>query len=244
MSGYTIKRNSNDTYDVTVDGVTVLDWTSGTSESGSDSVTFVMSLSGYQAFAAGVAESCPQARRPASLGAMIGAFQKARQPYSDARDDFVSAYKVVDTVRDLEKTAIAAVYNENNSGGHARQVVADVARVLGVDIDEGEGHRWDPDHMARVVEVADKIREQRDDLVEKVELWKSLAQRQDNTAPLRMELSTVRRERDHWRARFEGAQANAEYVRAEYTPSDEAEQMKAAIVRQAREISLLRGEAE
>ncbi|WP_199881676.1 hypothetical protein [Streptomyces sp. CB03911] len=48
----------------------------------------------------------------------------------------------------------AALYAENESGGEARGVVADVARVLGVDIDAGPGHRWDLDHMSRVVEAA------------------------------------------------------------------------------------------
>ncbi|MFF3312479.1 hypothetical protein [Streptomyces sp. NPDC002952] len=76
------------------------------------------------------------------------------------------------------------------------------------------------------------------------DLWKALAERQDNTAPIRRELSGVERERDEWKRRYEIAQANAEYVRGQYTAPDEAAQMRAAIVRQAREISLLSGESE
>ncbi|MER7922164.1 hypothetical protein ABTY96_03335 [Streptomyces sp. NPDC096057] len=151
----------------------------------------------------------------------------------------------------LEVAAIAAVDRENTHGGHARQVVANVARVLGVDLDEGDGHRWDPDHMARVVKVADQIRDDRDHWQQEAEnrsreteLWKSLAERQDNTAPIRRQLDEVQRERDHWKSRFEGAQANAEYVREQYTPADEAAELRAAVVRQAREISMLRGESE
>ncbi|PPS86428.1 hypothetical protein [Streptomyces sp. MH60] len=76
------------------------------------------------------------------------------------------------------------------------------------------------------------------------DLWKSLAERQDNTAPLRMELSTVKRDRDFWRSRFEGAQANAEYVREQYGHPDEVDELKAVIVSQAREIARLKGESE
>jgi hypothetical protein len=151
----------------------------------------------------------------------------------------------------LERAAIDAVYDENDSGGHARQVVADVARILGVDIDEGPGHRWDPEHMARVVEAVKRLSDDRDHWEQEAEnetrqaaLWKSLAERQDNTAPLRMELQAVKRERDHWRARFEGAQANAEYVREQYGHPDDVEELKATIVRQAREITRLKGESE
>ncbi|MFD8315909.1 hypothetical protein [Kitasatospora purpeofusca] len=48
----------------------------------------------------------------------------------------------------------AAVNEENRKGGQARAIVAQVAFVLGVDIDSGPGHRWDEDHMARVVDAA------------------------------------------------------------------------------------------
>ncbi|MFJ6720504.1 hypothetical protein [Streptomyces sp. NPDC091259] len=61
----------------------------------------------------------------------------------------------------LEDAALAAVYAENERGAEARQVVADVARALGVDIDKGPGHRWDLDHMRRVVVAAEQLRADR-----------------------------------------------------------------------------------
>jgi hypothetical protein len=180
-----------------------------------------------------------------SVGEMMSAFDRAKRRYaSGTRSYSPLEAEALGVVAGLEKAALDAVYAENESGGHARQVVADVARVLGVDIDEGPGHRWDPDHMARVVTVADQIREERDEAREQAALWKSLAERQDNTAPLRRELRTVERDRDFWRSKFEGAQANAEYVRAEYGHPDEIEELKATVVRQAREITRLKGESE
>ncbi|WP_280888181.1 hypothetical protein [Streptomyces sp. LBL] len=144
----------------------------------------------------------------------------------------------------LEVAALAAVHRENESGGQARQVVADVARVLGVDIDEGPGNRWDPEHMARVIAVAEQVRDERDGAAEQAKLWKSLAERQDNTAPIRRDLREAERERDHWRSRYEGAQANALYVREQYGHPEEVDELKATIVRQAREITQLKGESE
>ncbi|MFI6444701.1 hypothetical protein [Kitasatospora sp. NPDC050543] len=48
----------------------------------------------------------------------------------------------------------AAVYAENECGGDARGVIADVACALGVDIHAGPGSCWDLDHMRRGVEAA------------------------------------------------------------------------------------------
>ncbi|GAB7187135.1 hypothetical protein ATKI12_6966 [Kitasatospora sp. Ki12] len=56
-----------------------------------------------------------------------------------------------------------AIYAENARGGEARGVVAEVARVLGVDIDTGPGHRWDLDHMRRVVDAAKALTAQTDE---------------------------------------------------------------------------------
>jgi hypothetical protein len=182
---------------------------------------------------------------------MLTEFESVKSRYAlglGVRDLHVTA--ALRTVERLETAATKAVYEENERGGEARQVVANVARVLGVDIDEGDGHRWDPDHMARVVDGAQRLSDDRDhwqqeagNEKQQAELWRSLAQRQDDTALLRRDLRIAERERDEWKARYEGAKANAEYVREEYTAPDVAEQMKAAIVRQAREISLLSGEA-
>lgn len=265
MSGYSVTQFANGTADVKLTGVTVLGVETTNPELSDDTVIVGMSKAAFEQLTGHKvreylrkslndaqteiqrlsddrdkwqerAEGGLSEAGRSSLGTLFRAFSDERTTYRDPADR-----KTIDR---LQHAAEAAVYRENERGGHARRVVAEVARVLGVDIDEGPGHRWDPEHMARVIAVANRIREERDEAVEQVALWKALAERQDNTAPIRMELSSVKRERDEWRRKYEGAQANAEYVRDEYTPPDEAAQMKAAIVRQAREISLLRGESE
>lgn len=142
------------------------------------------------------------------------------------------------SIGNLERAGVDAVYAENERGGQARHVVAEVARVLGVDIDEGPGHRWDPDHMARVVMAAGQMRGARD-------AWKETAE--DNDAanvPLRRELRTAQRQADEWRSKYEAAQANALYVREQHGHPDDVEELKNTIVRQAREITRLKGESE
>ncbi|MEU1200131.1 hypothetical protein ABZ446_28450 [Streptomyces sp. NPDC005813] len=150
-----------------------------------------------------------------------------------------------------DEAHIKHLYAENERGGHARQVVAEVARALDVDLDDGPGHRWDPEHMARVISAALRLKDDRDHWEQEAEnrqrdteLWKSLAQRQDNTAPLRIRLQEAERERNEWRSRYEGAQANALYVRESYTHPDEVDELQATIVRQAKEITRLKGEGE
>lgn len=172
------------------------------------------------------------------IGSSIG---QMRRHFTNERLKGVADRAAIDR---LEVAALAAVHRENESGGQARQVVADVARVLGVDIDEGVGHRWDPEHMSRVVGVADTVREERDDLREEVALWKALAERQDNTAPLRMELRTVKRERDEVHARLSMVQQLCDQLRERATPDDDVDELKAVIVSQAREIARLKGESE
>ncbi|MFE6493404.1 hypothetical protein [Streptomyces sp. NPDC057748] len=58
-----------------------------------------------------------------------------------------------------DEAHLKSLYAENARGGEARQVVADVARILGTDIDDGPGHRWDADHMQRVVVAARRLTE-------------------------------------------------------------------------------------
>lgn len=85
-----------------------------------------------------------------------------------------------------------------------------------------------------------RVERERDAAVEQAALWKSLAERQDNTAPLRTELRATERERDELKR-------SVEYLRlqvAETTPSDDVEELEATIVRQAREITQLKGESE
>jgi hypothetical protein len=68
--------------------------------------------------------------------------------------------EVVGMIGGLEHAALGEVYAENERGGEARGVVAAVARALDVDIDAGPGHRWDVDHMGRVVDAARQLRVQ------------------------------------------------------------------------------------
>jgi hypothetical protein len=143
----------------------------------------------------------------------------------------------------LEVAALAAVMAENDSGGQARQVVADVARVLGVDIDDGPGHRWDPEHMARVIGAADQLCVERDEATAQAALWKALAERQDNTAPIRTELRAAERERDDLRRQLAYERLKTESL-SERATDDEVEELKAVIVSQAREITRLKGESE
>jgi hypothetical protein len=176
-------------------------------------------------------------------------FNKGRDTVNGYRD--LIPYEDMGTLLDsLETEAVRVLYAENDRGGQSRSVVSDVARALNVDLSEGIHDRWSPENMARVVSAAKAVADDRDhwqqeaeNQAKETELWRTLSQRQDNAAPVRRELAAAERERDAWKRRYEGAQANAEYVRESYTAPDEVEQMKAAIVRQAQEISLLRGEA-
>lgn len=258
MSGYEIAHHHpSSTVDVTLHGVTLLSATSTGEDPVLDSVTVGMSRSMFDSLAVGMAESGRRGQGSASIGArnvggMLSEFERAKRRYASGTRSYspleAEALKVVEG---LERAALSAIYDENEQGGRARHVVAQVASALGVDIDEGSGHRWDPDHMERVADGARRLKDDRDHWQQEaenqqkdVELWKSLAQRQDNTAPLRMELDSVKRERDEWRSRYEGAKANAEYVRAQYGHPDEVEELREAVVRQAREISRLTEESE
>jgi hypothetical protein len=134
----------------------------------------------------------------------------------------------------LEVAALAAAHQENEAGGQARQVVADVARVLGVDIDEGPGHRWDPEHMGRVVAGAADICEERDDLRE---LVAQLAEQRD--------LMTAQRDEAVRKAATSDARRPIRMeVPAELFRVPDDDELKATIVRQAREITRLTGESE
>jgi hypothetical protein len=177
-------------------------------------------------------------------------FNKGRDAVDGYRD-LIPSEDVSSLLDSLETEALRVLYDENEEGGHARRVVAGAARALNVDLNEGIHDQWSPENMARVVSAAQAVADDRDHWRQEAEnhgkqaeLWKSLAQRQDNTAPLRTGLRTAERERDHWRARFEGAQANAEYVRGQYGHPDEVDELKATVVRQAREITQLKGEGE
>jgi hypothetical protein len=174
---------------------------------------------------------------------MMSEFERAKRRYaSGARACSPLEAEALHIVEGLEKTALAAVYDENTQGGHAREVVASVARVLDVDIDEGPGHRWDPEHMARVIGAADQLRVERDEAKEQAELWRKLAERQDNTAPVRRDLARAEAARDELQRRVEYLTYQVEALSG--NAADDVDELKSVIVSQAREIARLKGESE
>jgi hypothetical protein len=93
---------------------------------------------------------------------------------------------------------------------------------------------------AMTTERARELERERDEAAAQAELWKSLAERQDNTAPLRRDLRVVTAERDELRR-------SVEYLRYQVTgltSDDDVDELKAVIVSQAREITRLKGESE
>jgi chromosome segregation ATPase len=138
--------------------------------------------------------------------------------------------------------ALTEIQRLSNDRDHWEQEAANWKRAA--DSPFRQGLDCSPANVEALSNAVHRLERERDEAAEQVALWKALAERQDNTAPIRTELSSVKRERDSWRRKYEGAQANAEYIREQYGPPDEVAQMKAAIVRQAREISLLSGESE
>ncbi|WNI28645.1 hypothetical protein [Streptomyces sp. ITFR-6] len=138
---------------------------------------------------------------------------------------------VVDMLDAADEAHREALYAENDRGGEARQVVADVALILGTDIDAGPGHRWDADHMQRVVTSAYAVDDERNELAaEKVKLTDLLRAEGEraNAAIAREEASD------------EAAAEMGDYVRQLERERDE---LRAAIVSQAREIARLKGES-
>ncbi|MFB7919242.1 hypothetical protein [Streptomyces sp. NPDC056061] len=115
-----------------------------------------------------------------------------------------------------DEAHLKALYAENARVGEARQVVGDVARVLGVNIDVGPGHRWDVDHMQRAVAAAVEMREY----------------------AARME-----QERDDLRGRLADLETSAEYWSATAPGGSLIDDLKNTIVSQAREIARLMGES-
>jgi hypothetical protein len=173
-----------------------------------------------------------------TLSGMLSMFERAKRKYGSG----VVAYtppEILRVVEDLEKAAIDAVYVENESGGHARQVVASVARVLDVDIDEGTGHRWDPEHMARVVDGARELKAQAAKFVEERDRWQREAER-------------LKREDDErQKARlgpviWHTSTAEEHTFKLDDDPLNvkRVKELESVIVSQAREIARLKGESE
>lgn len=113
--------------------------------------------------------------------------------------------------RKLQTVAVDAVYEENECGAEARQVVADVARILGTDIDAGPGHRWDADHMQRVVSAAESLKSSfASSKAAHEAVWKLHQQRagrifglQVEKADLRERAETAEQERDNYKRAYE-----------------------------------------
>lgn len=148
-----------------------------------------------------------------------------------------------------------ALHAENARGGEARQVVADVARILGTDIDAGSGHRWDADHMQRVVRSAEWLKaEAARSQAAYHATWELHQQRgtqifelQGEKADLREAYEKARADAERYKAAYElkpatmrldgpGAEALAARI-------DDIDELRATIVSQAREIARLKGES-
>lgn len=91
------------------------------------------------------------------------------------------------------------------------------------------------------------LRDERDELKRslgeadaKAELWKNLAERQDNTGPLRRELLLVKSERDELKRHVDYLKYQVDAL----PTSDDADELRDVIVSQAREIARLKGESE
>lgn len=168
---------------------------------------------------------------------------------------------VVSMLDAADEAHIARLYEENECGGEARQVVADAARALGVvlaDVSAGQS-TWDAANMRRVVRAAEDLTKQRasaerslhevqthrdalkqslEDATSAAELWKGLAERNDATAPVRADLRRAERERDELKRQLEYAR----YQVLGLTEDADVDDLKATIVSQAREIARLKGE--
>ncbi|MFF3140401.1 hypothetical protein ACFVRU_01380 [Streptomyces sp. NPDC057927] len=168
------------------------------------------------------------------------AFNKARDAVDGYRD-LISSEDVSRILETLEKESFVVLYDENEQGGDARQVVAAVARVLDVDLDAGTGHRWDPEHMARVISAAEQMRGARD-------AWKETAEANDAAnAPLRFELRDMRRNYERTVQDFQRTGQERDRLKEERDAAVErgdVDELKAVIVSQAREIARLKGASE
>lgn len=88
-----------------------------------------------------------------------------------------------------------------------------------------------------------ELERERDEARTSASLWKSLAERQDNTAPLRTELRIVERERAELKRHTDYLRYQVQSL-SESAGDDDVDELKATIVRQAREITRLKGESE
>lgn len=182
-----------------------------------------------------------------SLAQLEERFRRARGKYTVDRQP--NHINVEDLVDELRNVAVDAVYTENSEGGKARDVVANVARTLDVDLDYGTGNRWDAVHMWRVVGAVKALRDDRNHWESEAANWHRQAVAGERDAVI----SSLRSRRDEWRRKAEAAETAAATERArayEFAEKLEAlgttgvDALKATIVRQANEITELKGESE
>lgn len=169
--------------------------------------------------------------------AMDSVFRDERTKYVVMRSSPTSL-TVTDTVDRLWLAAQGAVRAENSRGGEARGVVADTAHALGVNIDEGDGHRWDRYHMGRVVVAARKLRDELENLrLTTAEDQRVLDANSELIMFLSRDVAQLTNERDEARRALDVSALGAA------RDFDDIDALKATIVRQANEITVLKGES-
>jgi hypothetical protein len=199
------------------------------------------------------------------------AFSRAKDRYTSGAKSYSpleSEFRRI--VVELETAAMEAVYAENERGGEARSVVAEAAGALGVDLNDSFDARWDRDNMARVVPAAAALKKERDDALAARDAWKELAERNDGAnGPLRRQLRSALRDLEHLRREYEHVKGHRDVLlqaeelkpaRMVLTVGDgefstflpigdgdalrtEVDELKATVVRQANEITALKGES-
>lgn len=124
-------------------------------------------------------------------------------------------------------------------------VRAEMKRSLDAALSQIERLSDDRDHWQQEAE-----NQQKD-----AELWKSLAQRQDNTAPLHLKIRELERVRDDLARRVESAEAalakyplplvwHTTHDHVSAVERADVDELRATVVRQANEITRLTGESE
>ncbi|MFF1625578.1 hypothetical protein [Streptomyces sp. NPDC058272] len=122
-------------------------------------------------------------------------------------------------------------------------------QILDGDIRRAELERERDDALSQIQRLSDDRdhwQQEAENQAKETELWKTLSQRQDNTAPVRMKLQAVERERDELKTQHAKAMGDAAYWRHawEEDKGPDVDELKAVIVSQAREITRLKGESE
>ncbi|MGW2950769.1 hypothetical protein [Streptomyces eurythermus] len=98
------------------------------------------------------------------------------------------------------------------------------------------------DEIRRADPVRAELERERDEVREQAELWRKLAERQDNTAPLRSDLASAEAARDELRRQVDYLKRQVDALSG--VDAADVDELKAVIVSQAREIARLKGESE